>query len=88
MNSMTGFGKAEQKTKVGGFAVEISSVNNRFLEVQVRYPRQFSALEPQLRELVGQHVARGKLTVHVNFEEPMGSSRRYPINEGALKRYH
>ncbi|MFH1686572.1 MAG: YicC/YloC family endoribonuclease, partial [bacterium] len=46
------------------------------------------ALEPQLRELVGQHVARGKLTVHVNFEEPMGSSRRYPINEGALKRYH
>lgn len=88
MISMTGFGKAEKKTKVGNFTVEVSSVNNRFLEIQVRQPRQFSALEPRLRELAGEFVTRGKVTFYVNFEEAANSPRRFPINEGAIERYY
>ncbi|MEE8575734.1 MAG: YicC/YloC family endoribonuclease, partial [candidate division Zixibacteria bacterium] len=38
---MTGFGKAELKTKSGRYTVEITSVNNRFLEISQRLPRQF-----------------------------------------------
>lgn len=88
MNSMTGFGKAEVSTKAGVFSVEMSSVNNRFLEIQIRQPKQFAALETNLRELIGSKLSRGKVSVYVNFAEPEGSVRRYPINEEAARTYH
>ena len=47
MNSMTGFGRAEQNSKFGRLTVEISSVNSRFLESSVRLARPYAALEPK-----------------------------------------
>lgn len=88
MNSMTGFGKAEVSTKAGVFSVEMSSVNNRFLEIQIRQPKQFAPLETRLRELIGAKLCRGKVSVYVNYFEPAGSARRYPINEEAARTYH
>jgi uncharacterized protein (TIGR00255 family) len=88
MNSMTGFGKAEVSTKTGIFSVEMSSVNNRFLEIQIRQPKQFAPLETTLRELIGSKLSRGKVSVYVNFFEPEGSVRRYPLNTEAARTYH
>lgn len=87
MDSMTGFGKAEQKTALGTFSVEVSSVNNRFLEVSARLPRQFNAAEPKVRELVGQHVSRGKVYIYVGFSESEESPDRYAINVRAATAY-
>ena len=88
MYSMTGFGKAELSTKLGAFSVEISSVNNRYLEISVRMPRQFSSLENKLRELVKANVSRGKVHLYLNYEVPSDSPGRYPINADAVKAYH
>jgi uncharacterized protein (TIGR00255 family) len=85
---MTGFGKAEIKTRVGTFMVEMSSVNNRFLEVHVRQPRQFASLEPKTRSLVSSTLMRGKVNVFLSFEEPDGGARKYPINVDAARAYH
>ncbi len=84
MNSMTGFGKAELTTKSGAFNVEISSVNNRFLEVSVRLPRQFSALEYRVRELVTSRLNRGKVFVFVGYNESDTSPGKYCINKKAI----
>ncbi len=84
---MTGFGKAEQKTPLGTFTVEISSVNNRFLESSVRLPRQFSAVEHRVRELLGKYVNRGKLYVFVGFAESDESPDKYAINVRAATAY-
>ncbi len=88
MNSMTGFGKAEIKTKVGTFTVEMSSVNNRFLEIHVRQPRQFASLETKTRSLLSSTLVRGKVNVFLNFSEPDGAARKYPINVDAARAYH
>ncbi len=88
MNSMTGFGKAEVTTKVGRFVVEISSVNSRFLEFTVRLPRQFSLFEYRLRELVGQAVNRGKITIYLGFEESEKAPGRFLLSENILRSYH
>jgi len=88
MLSMTGFGKAEKSTKAGRFTVEVSSVNNRFLEVSIRMPRQFSSMEQNLRDLVKQFVSRGKVHIFVAHEEPDGSPAKYPINVEAATAYH
>ena len=87
MNSMTGFGKAEGNTPFGTFNVEVSSVNNRFLEVSVRQSRQFSALEHRIKELVGEHVSRGKVYVYIGFVESDELPGRYTINVKAAEAY-
>jgi len=88
MNSMTGFGKAEVATRVGRFAVEIASVNSRFLEVSVRLPRQFSLLEHKLRELVSAKINRGKVSLFVAFAAPDNAPGRFLLNKSAAKAYH
>ena len=45
IRSMTGYGKAEEVTEVGKFAVELRSVNHRYGEISVKLPRLFLALE-------------------------------------------
>jgi len=87
MYSMTGFGKAEKTTRFGDFNVEISSVNNRFLEVSVRQPRQFSALEYRIKELVGTAANRGKVYVFIGFTESESLPGKYAINVKAAEAY-
>jgi uncharacterized protein (TIGR00255 family) len=61
--SMTGFGRAEQ-TRNGITAVaEVRSVNNRYLEISCRLPRQLSAREVEVRQMVQRYVVRGNVSV-------------------------
>jgi len=62
---MTGFGRAAFEAEGTSFAVELRSVNQRNLDVSVRLPRSFGGLEPELRKLVAQRFARGKVDVGV-----------------------
>lgn len=87
MHSMTGFGRAEKQSALGWLTVELSSVNNRFLEFSFRLPRAFQPLEAQLRELIGKHVRRGKVTMTLSFEPPEDSPSRFHINRAAAKSY-
>ncbi|RME28969.1 MAG: YicC family protein [Candidatus Zixiibacteriota bacterium] len=85
MNSMTGFGRAERKNRNGKLALEITSVNNRFLEYSFRLPRPFHLLEPQLRAFLDERLSRGKVTVTLSVES---TSEAYPeavVNETAAR---
>jgi uncharacterized protein (TIGR00255 family) len=88
MKSMTGFGKAENRSKLGNFLVEVSSVNNRYLEVSTRLPRQFMVLESRIKEYLTDHVERGKLSVFVGYEVSADSGNGYTINKEAARAYH
>ncbi|MCX6827291.1 MAG: YicC family protein [candidate division Zixibacteria bacterium] len=69
MNSMTGYGRADFKTKELTFTVEMSSVNNRFLEYSFRLPKQLIFLEPRVKELVASQLSRGKINLTINYED-------------------
>jgi uncharacterized protein (TIGR00255 family) len=88
MKSMTGFGKSELRAKVGKLSVEVSSVNNRFLEISTKLPRQFFALESRLRELVNSRLDRGKVYLYVGYEESDESTGKFAINRAAAKAYY
>ncbi len=88
MNSMTGFGRADHKTKNLAVAVEISSVNNRFLEYAFRLPRQLSFLEPKLKDLIGSTVDRGRLTVLVSYEDYGLGIDKAVLNSALAKDIH
>ena len=45
MKSMTGFGKAVRETKKYQIEIEIKSVNQRFLDIQIRSPKVLNLLK-------------------------------------------
>lgn len=85
MNSMTGFGKAEVKTKLGKIRVEISSVNNRYLEITPRAPRAFFGFDPKIKEVIAKSLNRGKVNLFISFEENIESSSNSYINKKLSK---
>ncbi|MBN1983339.1 MAG: hypothetical protein JW795_17515, partial [Chitinivibrionales bacterium] len=61
--SMTGFGQAEQNAPSGNYKVEIKSVNNRFLELQIRLPKPLNILDQRIRKELNDVISRGSLIV-------------------------
>lgn len=64
--SMTGFGRGEASGEGIVATVEIRSVNNRFLEVSTRMPKEFSSRENDVREILRKTLSRGKVSVNIN----------------------
>lgn len=87
MYSMTGFGRAEVSSPVGSLTVELSSVNNRFLEMSVRIPRQLSLLEMQIRELISSRVNRGQINLSVTLDDTDALVQRTLINKRLAAAY-
>lgn len=75
IKSMTGFASAAHDDELASLTVTVRSVNHRYLDAHVRLPPAFAALERELRGLVQQHVARGRveltLTAQLKIESPV-----------------
>lgn len=66
---MTGFGRSEIITDDYRVLVEIKSVNHRYLDLSIKMPRKFNALEARLRTLLKKYIERGKTDVFVSFDD-------------------
>ena len=69
MLSMTGYGKGEYKEGGVELVCEIKSVNNRYLDVNVKAPRIFTAYEDVIRKLVREKMTRGHVDVFVSLKD-------------------
>jgi len=78
---MTGYGKADYRDKTRAIGIEVSSVNNRYLEFLIRLPRELSALEPMVKETVGEAIHRGKVTVCIHYEDFGSGIQRVLLNK-------
>src|ERR1700704_4525755 len=73
--SMTGFAAAALETPQGSLAVELKTVNHRYLEFQTRLPEELRPLEPAMREAVAAKLTRGKVDCRVTFT-PVSTAER------------
>ena len=64
--SMTGYGKASSELNGESIAVELSSVNHRYLDSSLRLPPSWMGLDPIIKQTLRKHIARGKLTVSIS----------------------
>jgi len=86
--SMTGYGKAEAIGPEFKVIVEISSVNNRFCEIQFRLPKFLSSLESKLKEKILGKITRGKITYSLTWEKNLPLSSYVKLNEEAAEVYY
>jgi uncharacterized protein (TIGR00255 family) len=68
IKSMTGFASLTHETERATIAVSVKTVNHRFLDLQVRLSQMIAELEPRVRQLVQQHVSRGRVDVNVSVQ--------------------
>lgn len=87
LKSMTGFGRGQASDQLRRITVEIKSVNNRYLDTNIRMPRKYSAFEENIRGLVKKVARRGKVEVNVNFESLSIEDVGLSVNEPVAKQY-
>ena len=63
--SMTGFNRVRKDCEWGTVTLEISSVNSRYLELNIRTDREFSGYEPFIQNAVRSRLARGKILLRL-----------------------
>lgn len=82
-SSMTGFGQAD----VHGYHVEIKGVNHRYKDIRVKMPRDLSAFEIPVRDMISVHVSRGKVDVTLTRDTASGAQEKMAINWELAKVY-
>jgi uncharacterized protein (TIGR00255 family) len=83
--SMTAFARCELETSLGSLTCEIRSVNNRFMDLQLRLPEELRAQEAALRQLVSNRINRGKVDCSIRFRPNAGAAGLPTINQDLLK---
>ena len=84
IHSMTGYAAAAREFPFGTLSVELRSVNHRYLDVQFRLPDDLRAVEPALREMLGEHVTRGKVECRVSLSASSGAHKSLKLNEDLM----
>lgn len=88
VSSMTGYGRAEKEYDSGKVIVEISSVNNRFLEFQLRLPKNLSELEQKIKKLIGQKMHRGKIYLSITVENESNDRNDFMLDSNRADMYY
>lgn len=66
---------------------EIRSVNNRYLDVNVRLPRVYGYLEEKIKKAVQERVSRGKADVYLSVERPAGEAAEIRMDAALANQY-
>lgn len=85
MKSMTGFGHGQATGENFTVAVEIKTVNNRFLDINLRLSNELQMLETTLKRMITNRLSRGRIDVYINVEQT--GDITYELNRPLISGY-
>lgn len=68
MKSMTGFGRGATTGENFSVAVDLKTVNNRFLDIHLRTGAELSSLEALVKRRISTRLSRGRVDASITFE--------------------
>jgi uncharacterized protein (TIGR00255 family) len=86
LRSMTAFASAEADTGQGTLAIELRSVNHRYLEIGLRLPEELRSLEAIVRERVAAKLSRGKVDLGLRYKPAVADASAIKVDEALLTR--
>ncbi len=87
IKSMTGYGRAVETVNGREFTVELRSVNNRYLDCNVKLPRSLSFAEDAVKQAVKAAISRGKVDVYITCHSEGGEEIKISLNENVVAGY-
>lgn len=83
---MTGFGKGETVCNDKKFRVELRSVNSKQLDLSIKMPGKYRAVEADVRAILTRELQRGKVDCFISFESSVAETPAH-INREAFAAY-
>ena len=87
IKSMTGYGRCVETVNGREFSVELRSVNNRYLDCNVKLPRSLSFAEDAVKQAVKTAVSRGKVDVYISVKSETAEDTAISLNKAVLEGY-
>ena len=87
IRSMTGFGKAEVEENGTKVAVEVHSVNGRFLDIKMKLPRILYGYEGELREIFQKCIDRGRVSITMSIDHSAAQIATMNVDLNLAERY-
>jgi uncharacterized protein (TIGR00255 family) len=69
LRSMTGYAQARAERDGWALRISLRSVNHRFLDLRLRAPEGFEIFEPQMRQIIRDHLGRGHIDITLHVED-------------------
>ncbi len=88
IESMTAFGRCEKSAEGWSAAVEIRSVNSRFLDLVVRLPHGYAPFEERVKARVGQDLERGRIELRLNIRDERQREAAFQLDLPLATAYH
>ncbi len=88
MKSMTGYGMALLKSENYMTKVEVKSVNSRYLELNLRVPKDFMAIEDKIRQIIKSKLKRGKVDLYLSYDVTSPDIQELSLNKDLAKAYY
>ena len=87
VKSMTGYGRALETINGREFTVELRSVNNRYLDCNVKLPRMLSFAEDAVKQAVKNTISRGKVDVFITVRAEGAADVKVTLNTSMVEGY-
>lgn len=87
MRSMTGYGKGIAERDERKATVELKSVNHRFLDILMKFPRGFASAEDGVKKVLQTELSRGHVDVFMTYEDKRAEKDEIKIDAALAKRY-
>ena len=88
MQSMTGYGRSEVRHAHLTLTVEARSVNHRFLDIALRYPRIYAPLEARMKQRVSTYFTRGRIDITLVQQESTDTRRALLLDQTLAQQYY
>lgn len=88
LRSMTGFGRSKGQKSGYNVTVEIKSLNSKFLDAQIRIPKNFLDKELEIRSQLAKGLNRGKVSLSIDLINEEGGVDAQQVNQSLFKAYY
>ena len=87
MRSMTGYGKGIAEADGKKITIEIKTVNHRYLDFGLKFPKTFMFLEDGIKKIIGKSVTRGHVDMYLSYEQSESAKGGYTVDFDLLESY-
>lgn len=87
MKSMTGYAKIIFESDIFRVKIELKSVNNKYLNVNLKSPYTINFLEGKIRTVISGYISRGYVEARVDVEDKRENNDMLEYNEKMAKNY-
>ena len=88
LRSMTGFGQSQGQKEGLHVNVEIRSLNSKFLDANMKLPKQLQERELEIRNILNTELVRGKVSLMIEMSHQEAEEEKQVVNHSLFTAYY